>query len=239
MKSILSVSLFVFLGVCLMSCSPKYYAPSTQNVPLISKKGETNLTLAFNPNQVGFQGAYGLTKNIAINVNGGLFFPSDLDNGDGGSGQFIEVGGGYFKAVADDLVFEGYGIIGFGAVENHFPSSVSTYPQSDGKLSANILIIGIQPDFGYKSKYFSAGISTRFVNLIYGNIKGNLVYSGYNQQEDLANHSSSFLFEPAITLRGGPEKVKFQLQFGYSYNLSNPGFKQNKSYLTIGLNFDL
>lgn len=47
------ILLVVIVG--LASCSPKYYIPNTQNVPLISKKGETNLTFSGNGNLVEFQ----------------------------------------------------------------------------------------------------------------------------------------------------------------------------------------
>ena len=221
------------LVILMAGCNPKFYSPNTQNVPLISEKGETNLTLSGNPNQVEFQGAYGVTDAFAIQVNGGLFIPSDLDNGDGGSGKFFEVGGGYYRPVADNFVFETYGLIGFGNVENHFPS------RSEGRdISANILRFGIQPNFGYKSKYFSAAVSTRLVNLMYNSIDGDLIFDGENQMAYLESNKSNFLFEPALTLRGGFEKLKLQLQFGYSLNLSNSDFRQDKSAMTVGLNFN-
>lgn len=218
-------------------CNPKFYSPNTQNVPLISEKGETNLTLSGNANQVEFQGAYGVTDAFAIQANGGLFIPSDLENGNGGSGKFFETGGGYYRPVADNFVFETYGLIGFGNVENHFPNSDGN-SNLGGDVSANILRFGIQPNFGYKSKYFSAAVSTRLVNLMYNNIDGDLIFDGENQMDYLKSNNSNFMFEPALTLRGGFEKLKLQVQFGYSLNLSNTDFRQDKSTLTVGLNFN-
>lgn len=220
------------------SCSPKFYTPNTQNVPLISEKGETNLTLSGNGNQVEFQGAYGVTTNIAIKTNGGLFIPSDLDNGNGGSGKFIEFGGGYFKPINENFVFETYGIMGFGSFENHLPSTTNDYPQTKGDISANIFRIGIQPNFGYKSKYVSAAVSSRFVNLSYSKITGDLIFEDVNQPDYLNGNSSNFLIEPALTIKGGLEKVKLQFQYGYSFNLSNSDFRQDNSFLTISLNFN-
>ena len=43
----------------------KYYVPNTQNVPLISERGETNLTLSGNGNQVEFQGCLLYTSDAA------------------------------------------------------------------------------------------------------------------------------------------------------------------------------
>ena len=42
--------------------------PNTQNVPLISERGETNLTLSGNGNQVEFQGAYGVSDKMAFEM---------------------------------------------------------------------------------------------------------------------------------------------------------------------------
>lgn len=228
------ILLLVVVGFA--SCNPKFYTPNTQNVPLISKKGETSLTLSGNGNQVEFQGAYGIGKNIAIKANGGLFIPADLDNGNGGSGKFVELGGGYFKPITENWIFESYGILGFGTFENHLPSTKIDYPQTNGNISANLLRVGVQPNFGYKSKYFSAAVSSRFVNLSYSKIKGDLNFNSLAQTAYLENNSSNFMIEPALTVRGGFEKVKLQLQYGYSFNLSNKDFMQDKTFLTIGLN---
>ncbi|MFA7081741.1 MAG: hypothetical protein WC135_03930 [Bacteroidales bacterium] len=233
-----------FLGLVLVSflvtgCSPIFYTPNTQNVPMISSKGDNKITVAGNGNQVELQGAYGLTDAFAIQANAGLFIPRNLDNGDGGSGNFFEVGGGYFKSIKEVFVFEAYGILGMGSMENHFKSTVEDNPGTNGDISSTIFRVGVQPSFGYKSKYFEAAISTRIVSLIYSNIEGDLIYSGNNQMDYLNDNKTNFLVEPAITLRGGFEKIKLQVQYGYSLNLTNTAFKQDKSYLTLGLSFKL
>ncbi len=235
-KAIISLVAGCFLA---SACNPKFYSPDTHNVPLISSKGETELTLAGNTNQVEFQGAYGAGSNFGIKANGSFFIPEDLDNGDGGSGKYFEAGVGYFTPVAGNFVFETYGILGFGDVENHFPSTITANPSTTGDVSANVLRYGIQPAFGYKSPHFSAAISSRIVNLTYSKIEGDLIYGGVTQASYLNDNKSNFLIEPAITLRGGFEKVKLQLQYGHSLNLSNSDFRQDKDYLSIGLNFKL
>src|SRR5690554_5521129 len=96
----------LIIGFVFMSCNPKFYTPNTQNVPLISEKGETDLTISGNGNQVEFQGAYGITNHFAVKLNGGLFIPTDGTNGNGGSGKFAEVAGGYFKPIGDNWFFK-------------------------------------------------------------------------------------------------------------------------------------
>lgn len=229
----------ILAGFSIVSCNPKLYSPNTQNVPLISEKEQINLSAVGNTHQVEFQGAYGLTEHIAIQANGGLFSQSELNNDNGGSGKYIELGGGYFKPITENWIFETYGLVGIGNVENHLPSTVSKASETEGDISANILRVGVQPNFGYVSKYFSAAVSSRITNLSYSNIDGDLVYKSQEFVTYLNENKSNFLIEPAITVKAGLENVKFQVQYGYSLNLSNSHFRQDKMLLTMGLNFNL
>ncbi len=65
-----------------------------------------------------------------------------------------------------------------------------------------------------------------------------MIFKNEIQTAYLNKNSSSFLIEPALTVRGGLEKIKLQVQYGYRLNLSNSNFKQDKTFLTIGLNFN-
>lgn len=230
--------IMILTTLVLAGCSPKYYTPNTQNVPLLTEKGEANITLAGNVNQVEFQGSYAVSENIGIIANGGLFIPSDQDNGNGGSGKFVELGAGYFTPIDENFVFETYGILGFGSVENHLRSTINEHPLTSGDISANVFRYGIQPNFGYKSKHFSAAVSSRLVNLTYSKVEGDLIFDNDNQVNYLQNNNSNFMLEPALTLRGGFEQLKLQMQFGYSFNLSNSDFRQDTSYFTVGLNYN-
>ena len=224
------------LILALSSCSPKYYIPNTQNVPLISEKGETNINLSGNDHQVSLHGAFGLTDALAIEVSGGLVIPKEADNGNRGSGNFAELGLGYFKPFGDFWVFEVYGIGGFGTMNNRFPSTVEEFPNTKGDISANMLRLGFQPNFGFKTTYFTAAISSRFMNVSYHKVRGDLMFSEESQIDYLNRNSSNYLIEPALTIRAGLEKVKLQVQCGYSFNLSNESFRQDHLYLTFGLN---
>lgn len=225
------------IATLIAGCSPKYYSPNTQNVPLLSERGEVNLSLAGSGNQVEVQGAYAAGSNFGLQLNGGAFIPKDADNGDGGSGKYIELGAGYFNPLSDKLVFEVYGLLGTGSVENELRSRATTNPVTTGVISANLFRAGIQPNFGFKSKYFSAAVSSRIAHLTYSNIDGDLIYNAVNQEQYLGDNKSNFLIEPALTIRAGVEKVKFQFQLGHSFNLSNSEFRQDNTYATAGLNF--
>ena len=85
----------------------------------------------------------------------------------------------------------------------------------------------------------SIAVSSRIVSLNYSNIKGDLIFEGTNQTKYLGDNKNYFLLEPALTIKGGFEKIKLQLQYGYSWNLTNSNFKQANALLTLGLNIDL
>lgn len=219
------------------ACNPKYYSPNTQNVPLISRQGDINLTAAGNGNQVELLAAMGATESLAIMANAGLYIPSDMDNGNGGDGQFGEVGLGYYSVSEDNTIFETYALIGFGALENRMPSTIEENPETEGKISANVFRFALQPNFGYKSKNLEMAVSSRFALLSYSNIVGDLIFDGKPQKDYLSENNLGFLVEPAFTVRGGLENVKMQAQFGYSLNVTNSDFRQDKAFMTLGFNF--
>ncbi|MEO8734626.1 MAG: hypothetical protein ABI373_09880 [Flavobacteriales bacterium] len=221
------------------SCTTTYYIPNTQNVPAIHAKGATAVNLAGNGNQVEFQAAYGLTDALAVQANGAWFIPHDEDNGNGGSGSLYEGGIGYYKNLSEHWLFDTYALVGAGHLENHFPSTLPTDPATTGRIEASALRYGLQPSITYHTPYFSVSGSVRGTQLSYSNISGSLYLDGLSQQRYLADNSSNFLLEPALTLRGGSERLKLQVQLMQSFNLSNSNFKQDKTLLSVGLSFSL
>ena len=149
------LSRIAFWALILTGCDPKFYIPNTQNVPIIRAKGQSNLTVAGNGNQFEFQGAYGISDDLALQASGGFISPKNEDNGDGGSGKFIEAGLGYYRNLNPNLLVDAYGLIGFGTMENHFPNTLTSNPNTTGKIMANLTRFGIQPGISYHRNYFS------------------------------------------------------------------------------------
>lgn len=228
----------LFAATLTSSCNPKFYSPNTHNAPLLSHRGEVQVTAAGNVDQLELQGAYAITDGFGLIAGGGLFIPSDEENGNGGSGSFLEAGAGFFTPVSSDFVFETYGLFGFGSFENHLPGFVQEGSNAKGDISANLTRFGIQPNFGYKSEYFSVGVSSRIVHVGYNNIKGDLVHNDTDQIRYLKDHRSNFMIEPALTLRAGVKKMKLQIQVGKSFNLTNSDFHQDDLLLTCGFHFN-
>lgn len=232
-KTTAAVLLSIFL---LSACSPKYYVPNTQNVPLLSEQGQVSITAGGNANQVEIQGAYAVSNSLGIMGNVGFFNPKDDGNGNGGSGKLGEVGVGYYKPFGTGFVFETYGLVGFGSFENHFPAANGG---NMGKINGRLSRYGIQPSFGYKTKAFEVALSSRVSSLHYGEPDGDLVFDGVNQIDYLNENDAFLLLEPALTLRAGLEKIKFQLQLTRGFNLTDNDFRQDESLLSLGVNLNL
>ena len=247
MKKLVYALLFC---ICLAGCNPVFYSPPSQNVPLLTHEKEFTASASLvggeSADGIGIKAAYAVSPHVGIMAGGNGYFPdSKSDSSSYGSGGLFEAGAGYFTPISDRLVFETYGLLGVGKMRNNFPGSVEQHPGTDGKISANLFSMAIQPAFGYKSKYFEAAFSTKGALVTYSNIKGNLMERNDdqsaegNQQAYLKSNKSNFMLEPAITLRGGWDFLKLQLQVGKSLNLSHPNFPQDEGWFSLGLSYRL
>lgn len=230
----------------LAACSPVFYSPSSQHVPLLTDENELAVSGGYvgaeSAEGMALKAAYAVSPNWALMAGGSLYFGGeDNNNAKSGSGGFVEAGAGYFKQVSEKFVFETYGLLSYGGMNNRFPQSVVDYPNTDGKINADIFGVGIQPSFGFKSRFFDAALSLKANRINYMNIRGNLITQNADQetagsqQTYLSDHRGNFLLEPALTLRGGLEYLKLQLQTGVSLNLSHPNFPQDASWVSLGL----
>jgi hypothetical protein len=216
----------------LAACAPKYYSSNAQNVPLLTRQGEGSASASISPdaNRADLRGALAVGSNVALLANAALYFPRDNDTGNGGSGGLFEAGVGYFRPLPNNLVFETYGLLAYGGLENHFESA-----NPAGKLNANLIRVAVQPNLGYKSRYFDAAVSSRLAMLNYFNVEGTLVRNGESQQEFLNDNRMQFLLEPAVTLRAGIDVLKAEAQLGWSVNLTDTEFPQDKNWASLGL----
>jgi hypothetical protein len=220
----------LLIGIAFAGCGPVYYVPNTQNVPVMKEKGQTNLSFGINTSEstdgFEFQGAYGLTDKMALQLNFDRVKSSD--DSSYGSGNFVEFGPGYYKNLSKHFVFETYGLLGFGSLkyEENYNEPL--------EIKANFIRLGLQPTISFSSKYFIASLSGRIANLNYNAVSGN-----YYDVEYLKTNNSHWLIEPALTVQAGSENVKLQLQFQLSENLSDPYFSQDYSLLSIGLKVNL
>jgi hypothetical protein len=216
-------------------CAPKYYAPNTHNVPLLTRARDFSGALAVGDSRGELQGAYAITERVAVMLNAAVFDQSEDEDGDGGRGGILELGVGYLAPVGDRFQLGVFGLLGGGDVENHFPSTVASNPGTTGNLEASLARFGVQPALSYRSTYFEAAASARILSLRYSDVAGSLVFAGEDQVQLLRSQSSHTLLEPALTVRGGLETVKLQLQLGWSFNQGHASFRQEEAYLSAGV----
>ncbi|MBN2214109.1 MAG: hypothetical protein JW723_07685 [Bacteroidales bacterium] len=220
----------------LSSCTHYYYAPNMHNVPLFQQKEEFHLDLSGSLGNefTGFevQAAFSLTDNIGIMANGFVVDRErDLYPDEYGRGHLIEGGAGAFVPLHTNIVFETYFGVGLGKVENGYDTGITS------KLNLNRYFF--QPSLGYTSDLIDIAVSLRLSGLRYNDIRltGTLEQEDQDQIRCISKNPFSVLVEPAITLRGGWEHVKFQLQLGFSGNETNRDLLQEHINLNFGLYF--
>jgi hypothetical protein len=217
------------------ACAPKYYAPNTHNVPLLTADGDYSASFAIGDSRGELQGSYAVTDDVVVMLNAAFFDRRDDEDGDGGGGGLLEVGFGYQRPLNDRFQLGLFGLVGGGDVENHFPSTVAGNPGTTGILEAKLGRFGIQPVIGFRSRYVEAAASLRVLGLRYSDIGGSLVFAGEDQVQVLSSQSRHTLLEPALTIRAGFETVKLQLQMGWSVNKSHANFRQDEGHLTAAI----
>lgn len=241
-KSLLYLAAFSSI----VACSPVYYAPSSQHVPLLTEKDDVSVSadyvLSESTESMALKAAYAVSSHWGLMAGGSFHFRGETQpEASWGDGGYVEAGGGYFTKISRKFVYETYGLLGYGHMSNHFPQTVISYPDTDGILKANLLTVALQPSIGFKSKFFDAALSMKASMLHYNNLRGSLFAqnvdqkSPSSQQEYLLAHANNLLLEPAITLRGGMDFLKLQLQGGGSFNVSHRDFPQDGSWFSFGL----
>lgn len=237
-------NLILFSVVLLFaSCSPKYYVPNTQNVPILTKKGEAKITAAFNGNiiqasdldKVDLLSAYAVSDKVGVQLNVGTTgssFSSDLDERLSGRVFNLESGIGYNTKIDEDFYFECYAIAGWNKLR-HSSQTVDSSNQVS-HLSATYRTLALQPAIAYKNKHISIIISSKINGVNYYDVSGDIEFEGESQSDYLKEYSSHIMLEPAITFRSGTDKLQFQMQWIRSYNYSHLDFRQQHTMFTVG-----
>ena len=83
----------------------------------------------------------------------------------------------------------------------------------------------------------SSGFSRLNFRKIDKSVDPNSMY--YDDLVELEGTKTSFLFEPALTVRGGWESVKLQLQYLFSFNMTNKYLNFEPGKFSIGIYISL
>lgn len=216
------------------SCTTQMYVSNAVNAPLLKEKGEVQVSLTQND----LQAAVAVAKNVGIMANG-YYENYTASNNYQHDGILGEAAIGYFTPMTSNFVFETFVGGGAGRVhkqEQFTDANDNTYMAS---FNANAAKLFVQPDIGYKSKYFDAVISSRFSFVKYNSFSQSN-YSQAELREDYldGNNLTNPLFmfaEPAVTLRAGYKFIKFQFQYGLTVNMTANQIKHANNFSSLGI----
>jgi hypothetical protein len=216
------------------SCSTQMYVSNAVNAPLLKEKGEVQVAVTQND----LQAAVGLGSNFGIMANG-FYRNYQSDNQYKHNGLLGELGIGYFKPLQNNFVFETYVGGGAGRVYKQQEFTAANDERYLAKFDASAVKGFIQPNFGYKSRFFDAVISSRFSALKYSSFSQSNYPAAELQKDYLDNNNLTgpvFMFaEPALTLRGGFKYVKLQAQFGLTINVTGSNIRHDDNFSSLGI----
>ncbi len=207
----------IAIAAMFMACSPAHYPANSMNVALLEGKGEvvgTVEAIAAPETKkvvgVNTELAYAVTDEwMAI---GSLYFmkesQGELRENWLGQGNYIELGGGRYGNMGRNL-FKWEALAGIGSghtrtVYEEINTEIVTtryfkpFFQGTVGLTTKYLDVALTPRFSYIS-YEQSAVSNLNAPVIFPDRKGN-----------------QFVFEPGITVRGGLERLKFQMQYVHS-----------------------
>lgn len=220
-------------AIAFTSCK-SVYQPNAVNTPLFNNAGEARISV--DPSNL--QLAYAVTDHAGVMLNGFHVKENTEDNSIRGKGGLIEAGFGYYTRFRP-FVFETY--VGGGLGNVHF---TETRQDDNGPntytFDANGMRFFVQPSFGLTSRFFDVAITPRFVMGKYYNVATN--YSTQDQIDGRfyqVDRPMWTFIEPALTVRGGYQWIKLQVQFGLSQKLNSEPLSYKDSFLNVGLSFNL
>lgn len=230
-----------------------YNFASTNQTPLFLDAKELHLGYhsvhSKNNYSYDLQGSFSVSNNLAVLTNYSVLNSRieklDIENYNLLSGKYVEVGFGYYKKVTNRLVFEVFGAYGHGSQQHVYGNAIVDFdnyilPSESGEkygtssLKTNYFMI--QPNFGYTSRYFDIAFSFKVSELSYYDVQNDIQRS-YKEHTKLENlkDARALIMNPAITIRGGIDLVKLQLQFGKLSQQYGDFIQQDANYFSLGV----
>ena len=245
MKALFILASCVSLQSCVLY--PLMHYSVAQNVPLISEKGEGQVSVSTGTELLGYQGAYGITNSITLvgsycHAMNDIFEDGDMlgiysHNGNRESGELAV---GYHHLISPNVLFEIYG----GAERYSRSYSFYTiYPPFTDNFSTNITKPFIQLDLGFlNNKKNGLGLSCKFGDFIFDHYSDK--HTGTFPDPNNSNHipdyypldnSSQATVEPCITYRAGGKNIICQLQLGTTFSPYSSSLAINDVFVSVGI----
>ena len=230
----------ILLSVFLSGCAHFYYIPKAYNVPLFTEKNDFRLSVASgmedNSSSVDIQAAYSVTGNFAVMSdfmfsNGGYFYERNQ-----AKMSYFDGAIGYYKPFGEFWVFEAFGGLGTSSQRHEYYAS-----DYQGKSRLTFTKSFLQPSIGMTFNTFDIAITPCISRLSFNNIENSATPASayYNDLILLNQNRVSTLFEPAFTVRAGWKVIKVQLQYIYSFNLTNAELPFEFSKVSLGVYISL
>ena len=254
---------FFLISVSMYACyAPRYvYNPPTQNIPLLNKKNDFEVSAFYAGSLNPFRGkgdynrgfdlqaAWAVSNHFAVmlnenvrwekNVGNDSFFPTDSSMLSYKK-NFTEVGAGYFTSAGNNkkLQFQIFGGTAFGS-SKIFDDFTSNNVRLNKYHYSSVTKIFIQPALIYSVfRTFSTALSSRFTEILFRNIRTNYTPSELNNYKlDSISISPVFFWEPAVNYIFSFKKlpVKLQLQGSITVLLNHRFVEHRTSNIAIGL----
>ncbi len=230
----------IFCIVMLVGCKQGYYAPVAQNVPLFKEKNEAKISFNYSKSKeasfLSVMSAFAFTDKHAI--QGNIFYgrQTRFDSPETGPSSNMLEGSmafGWFKALDTESrveIFIGNNL-GFRELSSHGNWENLSYTYNK---------LFVQPSVGMGSKFFDIAATTSigYMNLFGMKFKDrsgtSLPFENYVDAAKIHNNKNSLFLEPGLTLRIGSEKLKFQIQGVYSFNLLHKDLPFDRYSISFG-----
>jgi len=242
MKPFKKILALAVLSASLAGCSPYMYIPNSVYMPLAGNKGEFKGNICYGTSGTGLQASYCVGEHILVMTNiseynsvntetytpGLLNFPYSYNNFCG------DLGLGYFHRLGNHGRIELIAGAGYGSANSNLEGAPPGYSSigfsgnlANYALNGNFIHLFAQPDIGLVYKNYEFGLGVRLSEL---NLNGKYTIdqqtdSNKNFIRPIYNTSlngSAIIIQPALMVSLGLEKIKLNLDLGYSGKLSGP-----------------
>jgi len=240
------------------ACSGYQYVASPRYVPLNEKKGDLTANVHLSAVQLGYAFAnrfsvFATGFRRVPSIEGGNPLPVDGKNHRYGSSREINAGFSYFRAtenfVVEVVAGGGYGDMSFG---NKYTDDKHQDEGYQFDMTADRRNLFIQPSIRFKfgnarlNKHFSLGAFTKFNNLRYYHIRGDLRATRFTENYDdgieyfaARSEAELFFIEPGVQVKAGFRNFKAMAQLCPVINASGYSMRYQHLSVSLGLTMNL
>lgn len=233
---------FLIIGI-LYSCSPVFYFPENASAPLLTKKGETDISVGFTPTSLSLNTAYAFTDKFSgqINLKGTKYKTVGieiLNSYDSEINNYLQTnfGIGYTKKINSNFIFESYLFY-----ENHFfkvTAEAKNWQETrTSSLNGKSYTFKTQNSLAYCTKKFCFVTTLSINKLKFYDISGKLDYYSlwiYDNKYFEKNYYNHTFFEPALTLKVKSSPINYYIQYLFSYDFKESYLLRVKNVITVG-----